>query len=277
LAREVGIPQLVVFMNKMDVATDPELVELVEMEIRELLTAYGFKGDQIPIIKGAAKLALDEPVDKGTDIGRGAILKLLQALDSVPSPSRPLDKPFLMPVEDVFAISGRGTVVTGRIEQGTLKVGDELSIVGGTKPIAKLPVIGIEMFRKSLDTAQAGDNVGALLRGVKREDIERGQIACKPGSVNAHTKFKAKVYVLTTEEGGRKTPFATNYRPQFFIRTANVTGTVTLEANKMAMPGDSIEMEVELLSPVAVQEGMRFAIREGQLTVGAGVVSKILK
>jgi len=276
LAREVGIPSLVVFMNKMDVAADPELVELVEMEIRELLTTYGFKGDKTPIIKGSAKQALEETPDQASDVGRKSVLKLLEALDSIPSPVRPLDKPFLMPVEDVFMISGRGTVVTGRIEQGTLKVGDEISIVG-SKPIAKIPVIGIEMFRKSLDQAQAGDNVGALLRGVKREDIERGQVACKPGSIQAYNKFRAKVYILTTEEGGRKTPFATNYRPQFFIRTANITGIVTLEANKMAMPGDSVEMDVELLSPVALQEGMRFAIREGQLTVGAGVISKITK
>jgi len=276
LAREVGIPQLVVFMNKMDVAKDPELVELVEMEIRELLTTYGFKGEKATIVKGSARQALDEPADKGTDLGRGSVLKLLDALDNLPSPVRPLDKPFLMPVEDVFQIQGRGTVITGRIEQGTLKVGDEISLIGA-KPIAKIPVIGIEMFRKSLDQAQAGDNIGALLRGIKREDVERGQVACKVGTVQAYTKFRAKVYLLTSEEGGRKTPFTTNYRPQFFIRTANVTGIVTLEGNKMAMPGDSIDMDVELLSPVAVQEGMRFAIREGSVTVGAGVIAKINK
>jgi len=274
LAREVGIPNLVVWMNKMDVAPDPELVELVEMEIRELLTTYGFKGSDIPIVKGSAKLALEESTP--SDLGRKAVGKLLDALDALPSPIRPLDKPFLMPVEDVFLISGRGTVVTGRIEQGTLKVGDEISIVG-SKPIPKIPVIGIEMFRKSMDSAQSGDNVGILLRGIKREDVDRGVVACKPGSLTAYNKFRAKVYLLTTDEGGRKTPFATNYRPQFFIRTANITGSVSLEANKMAMPGDSIEMDVELISPAPITEGMRFAMREGQLTVGAGVISKIYK
>eukprot|EP01115_Flamella_aegyptia_P007269 TRINITY_DN3015_c0_g1_i1.p1 TRINITY_DN3015_c0_g1~~TRINITY_DN3015_c0_g1_i1.p1 ORF type:complete len:463 (-),score=159.51 TRINITY_DN3015_c0_g1_i1:33-1391(-) len=276
LAREVGIPQLVVFMNKMDMAQDPELVEMVEMETRELLTSYGFKGDKVPIVKGSAKLALEETPDKATDIGRKALLKLVQALDDVPAPARALDKPFLMAIEDVFSISGRGTVITGRIEQGTLKVGDDISIVG-SKPIPKISVTGIEMFRKQLDQAQAGDNIGALLRGVKREDLTRGQVAAKPGSLTAYNKFRAKVYILTTEEGGRKTPFATNYKPQFFIRTANITGTVTLEKDKMAMPGDTIEMDIELISPVAMQEGMRFALREGQLTVGAGVISKIYK
>jgi len=274
LAREVGIPQLVVWMNKMDVATDPELTELVEMEIRELLTSYGFKGDKVPIVKGSAKLALEEPADKPSEVGRKALAKLLTALDNVPSPQRPTDKPFLLPIEDVFSISGRGTVITGRIEQGILKVGDEIAIVGA-KPLSKISVTGVEMFRKQLDQAQAGDNVGALLRGVKREDIQRGEVACKPGTVTAYSKFRAKVYVLTTEEGGRKTPFATNYKPQFFLRTANITGTCTLEKDKMAMPGDSLEMDVELIAPVAMHEGMRFAIREGQLTVGAGVISQI--
>jgi len=275
LAREVGIPSLVVWMNKMDVAKDPELTELVEMEIRELLTSYGYKGQEVPIIKGSAKLALEETPDKASDLGRKALEQLLKALDEyVPTPVRPLDKPFLMPIEDVFSISGRGTVITGRIEQGVLKVGDEIAIVGA-KPLGKLPVTGIEMFRKQLDVAQAGDNVGALLRGVKREDIMRGQVACKPGTVTAHSKFRAKVYVLTTDEGGRKTPFTTNYKPQFFIRTASITGTVTVDKDKMVMPGDSVEMDVELLAPVAMHEGMRFAIREGQLTVGAGVISKI--
>jgi elongation factor Tu len=275
LAREVGIPQLVVFMNKMDVVQDPELTEMVEMETRELLTKYGFNGDKTIIVKGSAKVALEEAAGKETEIGRGSINRLCEALDGVASPSRPLDKPFLLPIEDVFSISGRGTVITGRIEQGTLKVGDDIAIIGA-KPIAKISVTGIEMFRKLLDSAQAGDNIGALLRGVKREDISRGEVACKPGSVVPYNKFKAKVYLLTTEEGGRKTPFATNYKPQFFIRTANITGTVTLEKDKMAMPGDTMEMDVELITPVPMQEGMRFAIREGQLTVGAGVISKIL-
>jgi len=276
LAREVGIPSLVVWMNKMDVAKDPELIELVEEEIRSLLTTYGFKGEEVPIIKGSAKLALEEPADKPSELGRNALGKLLKALDEyVPTPARPLDKPFLMPIEEVFSISGRGTVITGRIEQGTLKIGDELAIVG-SKPVNKIPVTGIEMFRKQMDSAQAGDNVGLLLRGIKKEDIMRGQVACKPGTTTAHTKFKAKAYVLTTDEGGRKTPFTTNYKPQFFIRTASITGTVTVDKDKMVMPGDSIEMEVELLSPVAMHEGMRFAIREGQLTVGAGVISKII-
>ena len=276
LAREVGIPQLVVFMNKMDMTHDPELVEMVEMETRELLTSYGFKGDKTTIVKGSAKTALEETPDKATDIGRTSLLNLVKALDELPSPPRALDKPFLMAIEDVFSIQGRGTVVTGRIEQGTLKVGEDIAIIGG-KPIPKINVTGIEMFRKQLDQAQAGDNIGALLRGVKREDIARGQVAAKIGSLNAYAKFKAKVYILTTEEGGRKTPFATNYKPQFYIRTANITGTVTMEKDKMAMPGDTIEMDVELISPVAMNEGMRFAIREGQLTVGAGVISKIYK
>jgi len=274
LAREVGIPNLVVWMNKMDVAPDKELVDLVEMEIRELLTAYGFKGDKVPIVKGSAKLALEEPKDKPTDVGRNAIGKLIDELDKLPLPARPLDKPFLMPIEDIFSISGRGTVITGRIEQGVLKVGDEISIVG-QKSYPKISVTGIEMFRKLLDQAQAGDNVGALLRGIKREEIARGDVACKAGTLTAYNKFRAKVYVLTTEEGGRKTPFGSTYKPTFFIRTASITGTVIMEKDKMAMPGDSVEMDVELMAPAPMHEGMRFAIREGQLTVGAGVISKL--
>ncbi len=275
LAREVGIPRLVVFMNKMDAASDPELVELVELEVRDLASKYGFDGKELPIVKGAAKLALEESLDKATDIGRKSIGKLLDALDATPSPSRAIDKPFLMPIEDVFSISGRGTVATGKIEQGVIKVGEEISIVG-PKTIPKSLITGIEMFRKSMDSAQAGDNVGILLRGLKRDDITRGEVACKAGTVNCYKKFRAKVYLLSTEEGGRKKPFATNYRPQFYIRTANVTGTIILEKDKMAMPGDNMEMEIELIYPTPVNEGMRFAIREGSVTVGAGVVSKIL-
>jgi elongation factor Tu len=277
LAREVGIPSLVVFMNKMDAVPDPELAELVEVEIRDLLSQYGFPGDKVPVVKGAAKMALEEAPDKGTDLGRKAVLKLMETVDSyIPTPKRPIDKPFLMPIEDVFSISGRGTVVTGRIESGTLKLGDDVAIVGG-KPFPKTSVTGIEMFKKQMDYAQAGDNVGALLRGIKREDVTRGGVACKPGTITAYKKFKAKVYVLTTEEGGRKKPFTTNYKPQFFIRTANVTGVVTLDKDKIAMPGDNLEMDVELISPTPMSEGMRFAIREGQVTVGAGVVSKIVE
>ena len=259
----------------MDVVQDPELAEMVEMETRELLTKYGFPGEKATIVKGSAKTALEEAPGKDTDIGRKSILKLVEALDGVASPSRPLDKPFLLPIEDVLSISGRGTVITGRIEQGVLKVGDDISIIGA-KPIAKINVTGIEMFRKQLDSAQAGDNIGALLRGVKREDIQRGEVACKPGSIVANSKFKAKVYLLTTDEGGRKTPFGTSYKPQFFIRTANITGSIVLEKDKMAMPGDTLEMDIELIHPVPLQEGMRFAIREGSLTVGAGVISKII-
>jgi len=276
LAREVGIPNLVVWMNKMDIAADKELVDLVEMEIRELLTNYGFRGDSVSIIKGSAKQALEEPKDKPTNIGRIALQKLLDELDKLPLPPRPLDKPFLMPIEDTFSISGRGTVATGRIEQGTLKIGDEISIVG-QKSHNKISITGIEMFRKQLDQAQSGDNIGALLRGIKREDIARGDVACKPGTLSAFNKFKAKVYVLTTEEGGRKTPFGSNYKPQFFIRSSSITGTVTMEKDKMAMPGDSVEMDVELIASAPIHEGMRIAIREGQLTVGAGVISKIHK
>lgn len=278
LAREVGIPSLVVFLNKMDATTDPDLVNLVEMETRDLLSLYGFPGDKVTVVKGSAKLALEETPEKATDIGRKSISQLLDALDNyIPSPKRAIDKPFLMPVEDVFAITGRGTVVTGRIEQGTLKLGDEVSVVG-PKPIPKISVTGIEMFKKLLDTAQAGDNIGALLRGIKREDVLRGEVVCKPGTVTSHTKFIAKVYVLNEDEGGRKKPFTNNYKPQFFIRTANVTGTVTLLGDKqLAMPGDNVEMSVELLAPTPIQENMRFAVREGSLTIGAGVISKIEK
>jgi elongation factor Tu len=277
LAREVGIPSLVVFMNKMDNVSDPELAELVEVEIRDLISQYGFPGNDIPIVKGAAKLALEEAPDKGTELGRKSIEKLMGEVDRyIPTPARPLDKPFLMPIEDTYSISGRGTVITGRIEQGQLKVGEDISIVGA-KAVNKVSVTGLEMFRKSMDSAQAGDNVGALLRGVKREDVQRGGVACKPGTITAYSKFKCKVYVLTEEEGGRKKPFANNYRPQFFFRTADVTGSCTLEESKaMAMPGDNVELEVELISPTPMSEGMRFAVREGQLTVGAGVVSKLL-
>lgn len=278
LAREVGIPSLVVYMNKVDVATDPDLLELVEGEIRDLMTQYGFKGDTVQVIKGSAKNALEETPDKATEIGRKSIDRLLDALDNhLPLPSRALDKPFLLPIEDVFSIPGRGTVVTGRIEQGTIKLGEEISIVG-PKPIPKIAITGLEMFRRQMDFAQAGDNVGLLLRGVKREDVERGGIACKVGSITPYKKFKAKVYVLTAEEGGRTKPFTTNYKPQFFIRTANVTGTITVEpADKMVMPGDNIEMEVELQQPAAIHNGMRVTFREGQITVGTGVISNIIE
>eukprot|EP01114_Cavostelium_apophysatum_P018362 TRINITY_DN566_c0_g1_i1.p1 TRINITY_DN566_c0_g1~~TRINITY_DN566_c0_g1_i1.p1 ORF type:complete len:448 (+),score=132.87 TRINITY_DN566_c0_g1_i1:48-1391(+) len=278
LAREVGIPSLVVYMNKIDVATDPELVELVEAEIRDLMTKYGFQGDTVQVIKGSAKTALEEPADAPTEIGRKSIDRLLDALDNhLPLPSRALDKPFLLPIEDVFSIPGRGTVVTGRIEQGTLKLGEEVSIIG-PKPIPKISVTGIEMFRRQMDSAQAGDNVGLLLRGIKREDVERGEIACKVGSITPYKKFKAKVYVLTGDEGGRTKPFTTNYKPQFFIRTANVTGTITVDPpEKMVMPGDNIEMEVELQQPSAIHPGMRVTFREGQITVGTGVISSIIE
>jgi len=277
LAKEVGIPSLVVFMNKCDVATDPDLLELVEGEIRDLLTTYGFKGDEAPVIRGSAKLALEESLDKASEVGRKSIDRLMEALDTkISLPPRALDKPFLMPIEDVFSISGRGTVVTGRIEEGVIKLNEEISIVAGSNPIPKTQVTGIEMFRKQLDTAGAGDNVGLLLRGVKREDIERGAIACKPGSIVPHKKFRAKVYALTADEGGRSKPFTTNYKPQFFIRTANVTGTVTVEpADRMVMPGDNVEMDVELQVPSAVHNGMNVIIREGQITVGRGVITKI--
>ncbi len=274
LARQVGVPALVVYLNKVDIA-DPELLELVEMELRELLTQYEFPGDDIPIIHGSAKLALEG--DKG-EMGYGSIGKLMEAVDAyIPQPERPIDKPFLMPIEDVFSISGRGTVVTGRIERGVVKVGEEIEIIG-IKPTQKSVVTGVEMFRKLLDQGQAGDNVGCLLRGIDREAVERGQVLCKPGSVTPHTNFKAEAYILTKEEGGRHTPFFTNYRPQFYFRTTDVTGVVKLpEGTEMVMPGDNVSMEVELIVPIAMEEKLRFAIREGGRTVGAGVVASIIK
>jgi elongation factor Tu len=274
LARQVGVPALVVFMNKVDLVDDPELLELVEMEVRELLSKYDFPGDDIPIVKGSAKVALDNG-DKA--IGHDAILKLMAEVDRyIPQPDRPKDQPFLMPVEDVFSISGRGTVVTGRIERGIVKVGEEIEIIG-LKPTIKTTVTGVEMFRKLLDQGEAGDNVGCLLRGTKREEVERGQVLAKPGSVKPHTKFKAEAYILTKEEGGRHTPFFTNYRPQFYFRTTDVTGMVKLpEGTEMVMPGDNVTMEVELIAPIAMEEKLRFAIREGGRTVGAGVVASII-
>ena len=272
LARQVGVPALVVFLNKMDIA-DPELVELVELELRELLTSYNFPGDDIPIIKGSAVCALE---GKQPEIGHDAILELMKAVDDyIPQPERAMDRPFLMPIEDVFSISGRGTVVTGRVERGIVRVGEEVEIVG-IKATVKTVVTGVEMFRKLLDQGQAGDNIGALLRGTKREDVERGQVLAKPGSITPHTKFKAEAYILTKEEGGRHTPFFTNYRPQFYFRTTDVTGVVQLpEGTEMVMPGDNVSMEVELIAPIAMDDGLRFAIREGGRTVGAGVVASI--
>jgi elongation factor Tu len=274
LARQVGVPALVVFLNKMDLA-DPDLVELVEMEVRELLSSYKFPGDDIPVIKGSAVAALE---DKTPEIGEQAILELMAAVDAyIPQPERPVDLPFLMPIEDVFSISGRGTVVTGRVERGIVKVGEEVEIIG-LKDTVKTVVTGVEMFRKLLDSGQAGDNIGALLRGTKREDVERGQVLAKPGSITPHTGFKAEAYILTKEEGGRHTPFFTNYRPQFYFRTTDVTGIVKLpEGVEMVMPGDNVSMDVELIHPIAMDEGLRFAIREGGRTVGAGVVASIVK
>ena len=274
LARQVGVPALVVFMNKVDLVDDAELIELVEMEVRELLSKYDYPGDDIPITKGSAKAALD---DVTPAIGREAILRLMESVDAyIPQPERPIDMPFLMPVEDVFSISGRGTVVTGRVERGIVKVGEEIEVVG-LKDTIKTTVTGVEMFRKLLDQGQAGDNIGALLRGTKREDVERGQVLCKPGSVKPHTKFKAEAYILTKDEGGRHTPFFTNYRPQFYFRTTDVTGVVTLpEGTEMVMPGDNIAMEVTLIVPIAMEKSLRFAIREGGRTVGAGVVGEII-
>ena len=274
LARQVGVPSIVVFMNKMDMA-DPELAELVEMEIRDLLTKYQFPGDTTPIVRGSALCALE---DKQPELGEQAILKLMEAVDSfIPQPERAKDKPFLMPVEDVFSISGRGTVVTGRVERGIVKVNEEIEIVG-LKPTVKTVVTGVEMFRKLLDQGEAGDNIGALLRGTKREDVERGQVLAKPGSITPHTKFKAECYILTKDEGGRHTPFFTNYRPQFYFRTTDVTGEVILPAGtEMVMPGDNISVDVHLIAPIAMDEGLRFAIREGGRTVGAGVVAKIIE
>jgi elongation factor Tu len=275
LARQVGVPALVVFMNKCDLVDDAELLDLVEMEIRELLSKYDFPGDDIPIIRGSAVSALE---GKSDGLGKEAILKLMEAVDaSIPTPERPVDKPFLMPVEDVFTISGRGTVCTGRVERGIIKVGEEVEIIG-IRPTVKTTVTGVEMFRKLLDQGQAGDNVGALLRGTKREDIERGQVLAKPGSITPHTNFEAEVYVLSKEEGGRHTPFFGNYRPQFYFRTTDVTGIVQLPAGtEMVMPGDNVKIVVELIAPIAMDEGLRFAIREGGRTVGAGVVAKIIK
>ncbi len=272
LARQVGVPALVVFLNKMDIA-DPELVELVELEVRDLLTSYQFPGDDIPIIKGSAVCALD---DKQPEIGEQAVLELMAAVDSyIPQPVRAIERPFLMPIEDVFSISGRGTVVTGRVERGIVNVGDEVEIIG-IRPTVKTIVTGVEMFRKLLDRGEAGDNIGALLRGTKREDVERGQVVAKPGSITPHTKFKAEAYVLTKEEGGRHTPFFTNYRPQFYFRTTDVTGVVELPTGvEMVMPGDNVSMDVTLIAPIAMDEGLRFAIREGGRTVGAGVVASI--
>jgi elongation factor Tu len=275
LARQVGVPALVVFLNKMDMVDDPELVDLVEMEVRELLSSYGFPGDSIVIVRGSAVCALE---DRKPELGKESILKLMAAVDvSIPQPERPKDKAFLMPIEDVFSISGRGTVVTGRVETGILKVGEEVEIVG-IRPTAKTVVTGVEMFRKLLDQGEAGDNIGVLLRGTKKEDVERGQVLATPGSITPHSHFEAEVYVLTKDEGGRHTPFFSNYRPQFYFRTTDVTGTVTLPAGvEMVMPGDNVKLVAELLSPVAMDEGLRFAIREGGRTVGAGVVSKIIK
>ena len=273
LARQVGVPALVVFMNKCDMVDDPELLDLVEMEVRELLSSYQFPGDDIPIIRGSALCALE---GKSPELGRDAVLKLMEAVDTyIPQPERPKDQPFLMPIEDVFSISGRGTVVTGRVERGIVKVGEEVEIVG-IRDTQKTTVTGVEMFRKLLDSGEAGDNIGALLRGVDREGVERGQVLCKPGSVKPHKKFKAEAYILTKEEGGRHTPFFANYRPQFYFRTTDVTGVVTLPAGtEMVMPGDNISFDVELITPIAMEEKLRFAIREGGRTVGAGVVAKI--
>lgn len=275
LARQVGVPALVVFMNKVDQVDDPELLELVEMEIRELLSSYGFPGDDIPIVKGSALCALEGREDP---IGKDAIMQLMTAVDTyIPQPERAVDKPFLMPIEDVFSISGRGTVVTGRVESGIVKVGEEIEIIG-LRPTQKTTVTGVEMFRKLLDQGQAGDNIGALLRGTKREDVERGQVLAKPGSITPHTQFNCEAYILKKEEGGRHTPFFGNYRPQFYFRTTDVTGTVKLpDGVEMVMPGDNVAMEVELIAPIAMDEGLRFAIREGGRTVGAGVVASIIK
>ena len=275
LARQVGVPYIIVYLNKCDMVDDPELLELVEMEVRELLSNYNFPGDDIPIIKGSAKLALEG--DKG-ELGEQSIMKLADTLDTyIPTPERALDQPFLMPIEDVFSISGRGTVVTGRVERGVIRVGDEIEIVG-IRPTAKTTCTGVEMFRKLLDEGEAGDNIGVLLRGTKREEVERGQVLAKPGSITPHTKFSAEVYVLTKEEGGRHTPFFKGYRPQFYFRTTDVTGTIELpEGVEMVMPGDNVSMTVQLICPIAMQEGLRFAIREGGHTVGAGVVAKIIE
>jgi elongation factor Tu len=275
LARQVGVPALVVYLNKVDMVDDPELLELVEMEVRELLSSYQFPGDEIPIVRGSALMGLE---GKNRELGHDSILKLMAAVDEyIPQPDRPKDQPFLMPIEDVFSISGRGTVVTGRIERGVIKVGEEVEIIG-IRPTSKTTVTGVEMFRKLLDQGEAGDNVGCLLRGVERTGVERGQVLAKPGSITPHKKFTAEAYILTKEEGGRHTPFFTNYRPQFYFRTTDVTGVVTLPSGtEMVMPGDNVTMEVELITPIAMEEKLRFAIREGGRTVGAGVVAKIVE
>jgi elongation factor Tu len=275
LARQVGVPALVVYMNKVDQVDDEEILELVELEVRELLSDYDFPGDDIPIIKGSALAALE---GRDPEIGENSIVELMKAVDEyIPQPERPVDKPFLMPIEDVFSISGRGTVVTGRVESGIVNVGDEVEIVG-IKDTQKTTVTGVEMFRKLLDRGEAGDNIGALIRGVAREEVERGQVLCKPGSVSPHTEFSAEVYVLSKDEGGRHTPFFANYRPQFYFRTTDVTGEVILpEGTEMVMPGDNVTINVKLIAPIAMDEGLRFAIREGGRTVGSGVVSKITK
>ena len=275
LARQVGVPYIIVFLNKCDMVDDEELLELVEMEVRELLSKYDFPGDDIPIVKGSALKALE---GDQSEIGEPAIFRLADALDSyIPTPERAIDKPFLLPIEDVFSISGRGTVVTGRVERGIVKVGEEIEIVG-IKPTVKTTCTGVEMFRKLLDQGQAGDNVGVLLRGTKREDVERGQVLCKPGSITPHTHFTGEIYVLSKEEGGRHTPFFNNYRPQFYFRTTDVTGSISLpEGTEMVMPGDNVSITVKLIAPIAMEEGLRFAIREGGRTVGAGVVAKIVE
>ncbi len=275
LARQVGVPYIIVFLNKCDMVDDEELLELVEMEVRELLSKYDFPGDDVPIVKGSALKALE---GDQSDIGEAAIFRLADALDSyIPTPERAIDKPFLLPIEDVFSISGRGTVVTGRVERGIVKVGEEIEIVG-IKATVKTTCTGVEMFRKLLDQGQAGDNVGVLLRGTKREDVERGQVLCKPGSIKPHTHFTGEVYVLSKEEGGRHTPFFNNYRPQFYFRTTDVTGSISLpEGTEMVMPGDNVSITVKLIAPIAMEEGLRFAIREGGRTVGAGVVAKIIE
>jgi elongation factor Tu len=274
LARQVGVPALVVYLNKVDMVDDPELLELVELEVRELLSKYNFPGDDIPIVKGSALQALEG--GEG-ELGEPSVLALMAAVDAyIPQPERAVDQPFLMPIEDVFTISGRGTVVTGRVERGVVKVGDEIEIVG-IRATQKTVCTGVEMFRKLLDRGEAGDNVGVLLRGTKREDVERGQVLCKPGSITPHTKFEAETYVLTKEEGGRHTPFFPNYRPQFYFRTTDVTGSIKLpEGTEMVMPGDNVKLEVELIAPIAMEQGLRFAIREGGRTVGAGVVAKVI-
>ena len=275
LARQVGVPKIVVYLNKVDQVDDPELLELVELEVRELLSSYDFPGDDIPVVTGSALKALDG--DEG-ETGKGSVLKLMEAIDSyIPTPDRPKDLPFLMPIEDVFSISGRGTVTTGRVERGVVNVGDEVEIVG-IKETTKTVCTGVEMFRKLLDQGEAGDNIGALLRGTKREEVERGQVLAKPGSITPHTKFKAEAYILTKDEGGRHTPFFTNYRPQFYFRTTDVTGMVELpDGTEMIMPGDNVAMSVELIVPIAMDQGLRFAIREGGRTVGAGVVAEIIE